>query len=83
LGLVSACISHTHYQSTLASLSLDMRKIQIFSLVSKTANIIKRSNNPLTNEGIVCAGGYGKEEGCHVVNNINTNNCYSTAEIVV
>lgn len=59
--LVSASISHTHYQSTLASLSLDMKKIQIFSLMSKTGNVIKRSSNPLTNEGLVCAGGYSKQ----------------------
>jgi hypothetical protein len=38
-----------------------MRRIQIFSLVAKTSNIIKRTNNPLTNEGLVCAGGYDNQ----------------------
>lgn len=49
LDLVSACVSHAHYQSMFVSLSLDLRKIQIFTLLSKSQTIAKRSSNPLTN----------------------------------
>jgi len=37
----------------------------------------KDERSPLTNEGLVCAGGYSNSEGCFLINNVNTNNIFS------
>ena len=43
--------------------------------------ISKAEQSPLTNEGLVCAGGYSNNEGCFVTNELNTANNYNAATL--
>lgn len=61
---VASYIAYSDYQTTLITLSKNNKKIQFLKVEDAKNNISKIKGNPLTNEGIVCAGGYSKEGGC-------------------
>ena len=74
------CLAHSEYQSLLVTLNENFRVIEFLKLGKSTSNLQKVSTSPLTNEGLVCAGGYSTEQGCFVVNGQTTNNYYGDAE---
>jgi hypothetical protein len=51
-----------------------LRKFSLVRVGKGKLNIGKILDSPLTNEGLVCAGGYGQEEGCLISNAIVTRN---------
>jgi hypothetical protein len=85
---VSSFITHTDYQTTLVSLSKNFKKIKFLKMDELKNDISKIKGSPLTNEGLVCAGGYSKEDGCLLQQqtnyiNTNTNNDYAKTELKV
>ena len=66
------------YQSVLVLLTKKYRKITINKLSSSALkyNILQSAYSPLTNEGLVCSGGYGNVEGCLAVNGLGVGNNY-------
>lgn len=75
-----ASLAHTQYQSVLVVLSQNYRDIQFLRLDGFAGRVQKVGGNPLTNEGLVCAGGYSAQDGCHTANYQMTTNNYGSAE---
>ena len=64
----------------LVVLNQNCRLIQFLRLDSPSIKLSKNTENPLTNEGLVCAGGYGTESGCLANNGQITSNLYGKVE---
>lgn len=76
-------LSYTQYQSIMVFLSQNYKLIQFLKFDYPSSVIQKNSGNPLTNEGLVCAGGYSTEGGCFANNGQITSNEYGKVELRV
>jgi hypothetical protein len=79
----AAWLAHTQYQSVLVLVERNLKSVQFLRLNCEKQGVRKVTGSPLTNEGLVCAGGYSNEEGCGVANGLVTGNCYEGAELKV
>jgi hypothetical protein len=65
------------YQSALVLVTNKLRTITIAKVAKDLGELVKtRERNPLTNQGLVCAGGFSNTEGCFVACDVPSGNTY-------
>lgn len=69
--------AQAEYQSVLVFIANKLKKITMARFAKDLEELTKtRDKSPLTNEGLVCAGGYSNAQGCFLVQDIQTMNNY-------
>lgn len=65
------------YQSVLVLITNQLKRISIARITNNLMELVKtQERNPLTNKGLVCAGGFSNTEGCFLVRDLPTTNNY-------
>jgi hypothetical protein len=65
------------YQSVLVLIVNKLRTITIARVAKDLGELVKtQERNPLTNQGLVCAGGFSNSEGCFVSHDLPSGNNY-------
>ena len=64
------------YQTVLVLATNKLRTITIGKVAKDLEELVKTERNPLTNQGLVCAGGFSNTEGCLVSHNVPSGNNY-------